>query len=675
MILRSFRIRNYRSINDSGNIKVTKRTALVGRNESGKSNLLLALASLNPPEGLTALNEVKDFPRDRPLSAFKPSLPVVDTTWELTSYESQQLGTLYPRTAGIKEVSVGRHYNATRWVGFGLGELRVDHSALKTAVQKFTKSATAALRPLSASAKIQAKASLDAFVLEVLDGAKGDAIRWATSATTALNKVKSDIQKIGLSVPGAARAALDSIATAIGNIDQDEALSQKARDWVVKRIPTLVYISDYPDLDGHQDLSEYQQRKQKGTLKDSDREFEKLMKVAGLDPSTLHKLLDEDHERRQQLANRAGAVVTQSLRRLWTDRALKVRFNPDGTHFDTLISDPEAIYDVEINLNERSLGFRWFFSFYMSFAADTQDGDMENAILLMDEPGLHLHAVAQQDLLQHFDRDFANQIIFTTHSPFMIPVDDLDCVRTVKIDADEGSTVSNDPTGDQKTLFPLQTALGYSLTQSLFVGPMTLVVEGVTDYWYLSAVADYLAETERYILPKGMVITPAGGAQRISYMVALLASQRMKVVVLLDSETAARRTASDLVKLKLIREDHIVYVSEPKGGMPADADIEDLLSEDVFDALVQQSYRKELKGVRLSLRPQIPRIVKRYEMAFEEAGLEFHKSRPARQFLEAMGRDPASVMVGGADARFQSLLVTVSEKLRKQVEDARAPFR
>jgi len=49
-------------------------------------------------------------------------------------------------------------------------------------------------------------------------------------------------------------------------------------------------------------------------------------------------------------------------------------------------------------------------------------GYAENAILLLDEPGLYLHAHSQSDLLVHFAKDFKNQILYTTHSPFMVPV-------------------------------------------------------------------------------------------------------------------------------------------------------------------------------------------------------------------------------------------------------------
>ncbi|PJN93604.1 hypothetical protein CNY89_19630, partial [Amaricoccus sp. HAR-UPW-R2A-40] len=202
----------------------------------------------------------------------------------------------------------------------------------------------------------------------------------------------------------------------------------------------------------------------------------------------------KEQETRNQLANRASAVVTSEIRRLWKDRQLKIRFNLDAEHTDTFVSDPNAIYDVEVNLDERSRGFKWFFSFYITFAADTKDDSASGAILLLDEPGLYLHARSQSDLLITSRKDFDNQILYTTHSPFMVPTHALETIRTVSIAEDKGTTVTNDPTGDARTLFPIQAALGYDLAQSLFIGPNNLVVEGVTDYWILSSVSAYLAE-------------------------------------------------------------------------------------------------------------------------------------------------------------------------------------
>jgi len=108
MKLTNFRIRNFRSINDSGDVEVDKLTALVGRNESGKSNLLLALATLNPPGGRQPLSKIKDFPRWRRLEECTDDTPVVDTSWDLTEDESAEVGKILNQKAAITTASIGR---------------------------------------------------------------------------------------------------------------------------------------------------------------------------------------------------------------------------------------------------------------------------------------------------------------------------------------------------------------------------------------------------------------------------------------------------------------------------------------------------------------------------------------------------------------------------------------
>ena len=155
------------------------------------------------------------------------------------------------------------------------------------------------------------------------------------------------------------------------------------------------------------------------------------------------------------------------------------------------------------------------------------------------------------------------QIVYTTHSPFMVPTHAIERVRTANIAQDAGTTVSNDPTGDARTLFPLQSALGYSISQSLFIGANNLVLEGVTDYWILSSIKDFIADRgQGTCLDKRFTLTPAGGAQRVSYMVALLTSERLQVVVLFDDERQSRATSVELLKAKLVRDEGIAWVTE-----------------------------------------------------------------------------------------------------------------
>jgi predicted ATP-dependent endonuclease of OLD family len=583
MELTKFRVQNYRSVNDSGDIEVEQVTDLVGRNESGKSALLLALASLNPPGGREALAKIKDFPRGRRLGECTDDTPVVTTLWKLTTEEITQLSDTLGFVIQITSVEIIRTFGASCRVRFIGLEASTPNQAESTDLgQRLRSSLTARMNKLEDAPKTNLEATL-----RRLDGTNdliGDAKAWATEITSASAELRSQLSEALDEASSEPLKKLEDKAKLISSFDAAHAA---ARDQALSWLPIFVYVSDFPELHGYQNLDDFTQRRgQNLATKEREDNFARLAKVADFDPAYLNANRD-DHETRNQILNRAGAVVTAEIRRLWKDRQLTVRFNLDGLHLDVLVADPNALYSVEINLDERSRGFRWFFAFYIIFAADTRGGNAERAILLLDEPGLHLHAKSQGDLLKHFREDFkTNQIIYTTHSPFMVPPDAINIVRTVNIDQERGTTVTNSPTGDSKTLFPLQAALGYHISQTLFIGHSNLIVEGVTDFWILSAVNNHFRANGRPALPDELTVTPVGGTGKVSYMAALLTSEELNVLVLLDDETAGRIAHRELVTSKLVRDSAIMFVTEgfpnPK---PVEADIEDLLDPQVYDAL------------------------------------------------------------------------------------------
>lgn len=673
MKLESFRVRNYRSINDSGEISASRITALLGRNESGKSNLLRALHSLNPIEGFAALKPIKDFPRHRRLEECTDETPVLSTTWLLDDDEREALLEVLPRATEVGRVTIGRNYQGkTRMVVFpDLKAIPFDEADVKSKGKKVSAAVRAVAQKQEDPATLNAAA--DAFETVVSAMRQRDA--WAAQAVEATKSLRTALASADAELTEKQEELLSELEELADSIVGDKDALQKARNWAVGLIPKFIYVDEYPELDGHQDIAAYIQRKSQGQHPDPDINFEKLCKVAGLKPDDLHNLLSKgDHETRNQLANRASAVVTGEIKRLWKDRALKIRFNLDANHLDTIISDPTSTYDVEVNLNERSRGFQWFFAFYITFSADTDGGRAENAIILLDEPGLYLHAKSQSDLLRHLETDFSNQIIYSTHSPFMVPTHALDSVRTVNIAEEVGTTVTNDPTGDARTLFPLQAALGYDLAQSLFVGPNNLIIEGVTDFWIMSAVSAYAAEKGRTALSAALTLTPAGGAQKVSYMVALLTSESLNVLVLLDTERDSKATKEELLKAKLIRDQNVVFVSEAFSPPPSEADIEDLLDPTVYEDLVRESYASELKGKALKLNMNIPRVAKRIEAGLAELDIPFHKTRPTRLLLKKMASEPEKVLPSGSLERFEALFALINGRLDKQVVRSVKPF-
>ena len=670
MHLESFRIQNFRSIKDSGDIQTSRITALLGRNESGKSNLLLGLRTLNPAEGFAELNRTKNFPRHRRLSECTADTQVVSSRWSLTTKEQAELVKLLPNASKVKHVEVGRCYGKKRTVGFiDLAPIAFDTAAIKAMASVIT----LAIRTAAGALDVAKQTSIGAALLqfEKASTAFESKEKWASNFTSAQGPLNESLREAGMSMPEAGAKAVKELlqlAERLASYQDDE---QKARDWIVGRLPIFIFVDEYPELNGHQNIAQFLQRKSNNTLSEAEKNFEKLCKVAGIDPAQLHSLQGEGkYEERNLIANRASAVVTGEIRRLWKDR-----FSPDAEHFETLISDPTQVFDVEVNLDERSRGLRWFFSFYITFSADTNGGAAENAILLLDEPGLFLHIESQKDLQAHFEQDFDNQILYTTHSPFMIPIQTLDRLRTVTISEEDGTVVTNNPTGDGRTLAPIRAALGYYYADSLFIGPNNLVVEGVTDWWILEAVSKHFVAAGKEGLPPRLALPPVDGAPKVPNMVSLLTAQKLIVMALLDDDSQGRSIRDEMIKSRLLRDEQVILISEAfDSTKPPEADIEDLLDPTIFEDLARDAYSKELQGKTLDLNSNIPRIVKRFEDAFQRVGLTFHKTRTAGLFFRRMAVNPTNLMIGDSVKRFERLFATIKARLEKVIDRGSDPF-
>lgn len=219
-------------------------------------------------------------------------------------------------------------------------------------------------------------------------------------------------------------------------------------------------------------------------------------------------------------------------------------------------------------------------------------------------------------------------------------MDALESVRTVTESKDEGTKISAEAwSTDKDALFPLQAALGYSMSQSLFVGKNNLIVEGITDFWYLSCLSNIMREAGREHINEKIVISPAGGASKTALLAAMFAGQKLKVGVLLDTDAAGKRVRDDIVKSRIIKDNRVIFVNEAIEDVNREMEFEDLFPESFYIDYVNKTYNKELGDEPLvsPLTSRKPRVRQRIDEAFKQRKLEFHKTRPARLMLEDFG--------------------------------------
>lgn len=380
-----------------------------------------------------------------------------------------------------------------------------------------------------------------------------------------------------------------------------------AREHVDKHFPKFLYYDEYYSLPSEINIEKLNSTKK---LSNELKTAKALFELADINSDELIKADSFEDYKAELEATQAS--ISDTLFQYWnSNNNIEITFDVEKVinpnHNNPAHPIIEHLLHVRVRnkrtavtlpLQNRSKGFNWFFSFLVWFKK-IQENNTNNYVLLLDEPGLNLHATAQKDLLK-FIEDLAGeyQIIYTTHSPFMVDSSRIDRVRTVH-ETVNGSIISDSiQEKDPNTLFPLQAALGYSVAQNLFISQNNLLVEGVADLIYLNVFSSVLQANNRVGLNDNITIVPVGGLDKVATFVSLLRGNELNIVCLLDTfnDPSSKARLENLVKEKIIKQNNVKFFDEFTGSEKAD--IEDMFQKGEYLSLFNNAFKgkhKELK--------------------------------------------------------------------------------
>jgi len=615
--LKQFQVRKFRNIIDSGVVTVDSSvTCLVGMNEAGKTAILTALNRLNPTDG-DSFAVQRDYPRwlltkDRRASLVDSTVPI-EAVFTLTPADVTAVAAhLGPDVISVEaEVRVRKSYGDTAgplWT-LSVSAMAAVRNLLDRAKLKDTplRTSLAAADDLVALGRILAEANL--------------AVDAVATADPELARVRAEYDKL----------------EAVGGPQTLDVVAKILRP----RTPQFFYFSDYSVLEGRVDLSALDVGSADRTASTSDQTARSLLRLAETSPEDLSG--DEYEDRKAEL-EAVGNDLTQQVFKYWRQNPnLRVRFDVDRvskdnpSHGQPPIVTPMLDIRVEDvrhsftnNFSQRSSGFQWFFSFLAAFTEfEAQHEQGTDFVVLLDEPGLTLHGRAQADLLDFINERLAPaaQVLYTSHSPFMVETSHLERVRVVEDGGPEvGATVSQEILRvGRESLFPLQAALGYDVAQNLFLGEANLLVEGPSDYIYLDTISRHLESLNRPHLDDDWRIMPAGGANNIPSFVALIGPS-MEVTVLIDGGTEGGQRLQRAIDAGRLDQRRLIDVSEITGTKQTD--IEDLFEVDDYLRLYNGAFNR--KASSSSIGPGF-RITQR--IASKVGEMRFDHYKPAEYLL------------------------------------------
>jgi len=639
--LKKVQIQMFRNIIDSTEVEIEPHiTCLVGKNESGKSAFLHALWRFNPastrsseefsvPEQYPAWLEKKHRREGRDLENFYPVTVHLEWQPEDVKLIEEKFGPGVIETGAILELS--KSYS-NKFFG-------PDPYNEKKAVSNFLSQVELPGDLSAAYVKIE---TFEALQTRFLNDQKANEEKEGQEETV---RMLQDAQK-GL------QALLGKGKTFAGVC------------WEVaeSRLPEFFYFAEYSKLPYSVKINDILKS---NNLAEHEATARALLLMGGTEQEYM---LNPDYERRKRELENVANALTEDVNKYWSQNP-ELRVAPDiTTRNEARGNGQHAVLDelklriwdnrhqLSLPFTEHSAGFQWFYSFLAAFSE--YEHQNPPVVILLDEPAVGLHAKAQADFLRFIEERLATrcQVIYTTHSPFMVQPGRLERVRMVEDHGkDEGSTVTSDVLSrDPDTLFPLQGALGYDLVQHLFVAEHNLVVEGTSDYAYLKVISDFLEGSGRGHLDPKWSIVPVGGADAVPTFVALLGTH-LNVTVVLDSRKEGHQRLTRMSQAGQLDKKRIILVGEVIGKRLGD--IEDLFEPQEYLDLYNRAFKAKIKVSDLNGDDQIVSRIARH------LGVErYDHGKPADVLL----RERGEIIGKLSDAtlkRFEDLFARINRTL------------
>ena len=678
MRLRKFRVQAFRCIHDSGDIVVGDLAAFVGRNESGKTTILQALTMLNRDEMISELDLC-----DEMTERLKSEIRIVEGYFELNHDETEIIKERFP-SLHLTKLKIFRT-NKNPEIQYDFGDIHVnkeEHQNLEH-WQEITKQLTNFVE--SIPNYISKKLDTDFFTGSMPENKK--------IIQAELDGFSSNLHAIATEEKQIISEWEETNSKIIKNVEKiliDNTESKALKKFIDDRLhPRFVYFSDYKKILGNINLAEY--------IKESETEASTGIEyIEGFDRSeTVRNLLylaEFEIEKLEEFKNSPSKLIkflntaskklTERLNPSWKGEAINVelRLNP-GNILSVVLSDVHKDGTITNTglLNRRAEGFKWTFSFIVNFAAETQKAELKEAILLLDEPARNLHPTQQMgisDLLKNLAG--SNQVLYATHSPFMIFDYTPGNLLVVELDRKKHlSKIFYDYwKADDATLTPILYGLSKGLVDSItdrevgYNSRPLIIVEAMSDTMYLNAFDKFLQDPNISMNPLNVV--PAYNKNSVLPLSIFYHTHGYNTFVLLDNDYESNQIAEQLKNNKFSEPQIIFFESD--GNLLQS--IEDYMEIDDYLYAVNQTYEIKLRKegftnltkeeVLIHGKKGIVENLKAVwnEHADDEWG-EFEKEEVCRYICGKIASGTANFLTEKTRDRTRTLYRIIAERIRK----------
>jgi len=546
MKIKKFRVWNYKSIIDSEDCYLSPGvTILAGKNESGKTSILEALEDFNSNKEV----RVKAIPIQD-----DEAKPKISVWFSCPQDDLKEIFEKIGHTKEIKdeftEINLEKHYPD----GYALGEETVKKLGLPKE------------RSLDVdSLNEETKEPLETIVA-IFNAHQGHLQTVPppqfnpndpSEAVEAFKKYREAVEPLVPNVPepdsNALMEKIDAIINTLEKVGEGISLVDKFVKEFQDYFPNFILFNSFNDI--FPNVVSLDKLKTNDWIKD-------LSVISDLDVETITSGNDrkkKDHK------TEINIEFNQEFKKFWEQDLSELSVDWDSENLYFWIHEDGHHYEPEI----RSQGKRWYLAFYVKVTARARE-DKRN-IILIDEPGLYLHATAQRDVLKKLEEVSKDaQVIFSTHSPYLIEADKLARIRLLHRDSLSGTKIENKihKVADKETLTPILTAIGLEMTSSIsqIDKVNNLLVEGPSDYYFFQAFKS-LYKLENINIVFG------GGSGNMPKVGTILHGWGCNVRYLYDSDQGLKNA------LKNIKSEWVTTTQEMISKIPVEGAIEDIFTK------------------------------------------------------------------------------------------------
>ena len=679
MRLRKFRVRAYRCIHDSGEITVGDLAAFVGRNESGKTTILQALTLLNKDEIVSELDLCDEMNEE-----LKNKINLAEGDFDLNQHESSIIKKRFPNLPEIKKIKLFRT-NQDQKVQYEFEDVEFGESdsGELNSWENFSKQIIGFLDTIPNHLRIQVDTTFfDETVpknQEAFDSGMAEFSNQFHVIAVQEPQVIEEWEKI-----------YENPENQFSNLLSGESQRVALQNFIALELhPRFVYFSDYKKIYGNINLNEYLKEENRERTESIEfiEEFDKaetvrnLFYLAELDLRELDEVKNSP-SKSIKLLNAASNRLTSKLNPAWKGDPIHVdlRYNP-GNIMSVVISDVHRDGTVTNTglLNRRAEGFKWTFSFIVNFAAETQRAELKEAILLLDEPARNLHPTQQMgisDLLRNLAG--SNQVLYATHSPFMIFDYTPGSLLVVELDKRKHlSRIFYDYwNADDKTLTPILYGLSRGQVESIVdreIGTNSrpiIIVETMSDSMYLNAFDKFLQDPNISMNPLNVIA--AYNKNSVLPLAIFYRNHGYRTFVLLDNTEESRQISAQLASNEFSSVQIIFFEREGKKL----ESIEDYIVLEDYLHPVNQTYEIKLRQEGFSnITPEeieskegngsIEKLRKIWQEHSNEDWGEFNNEEITRYICEKISLGETSFLSDKTKDQFRSLYRLIAERIRQ----------